>query len=212
MKVKSIMKPIEELTIVKLDDTVSIALNKLEESNLLTIPVLNDGKLVGVVSKRHIYEVFFESKLNSRDEYLAQNVSTVVEKTDDISMPVVREKTTIEDVSALFISSKFRFIPVIAKDKTVLGIITQQAIFKEYKRLYGVGYNKLVIYTYDFKGTLAKIADIIAKLDGNIKNIIVSNTQILGLQEFFIRIDCKDFDSIVKTLVKKGFDVKVLDK
>ena len=60
MNVKSIMKPIEELTIVKLDDTVSIALNKLEESNLFTIPVLTDGTLVGVVSQRHLYEVFFE--------------------------------------------------------------------------------------------------------------------------------------------------------
>jgi acetoin utilization protein AcuB len=31
----------------------------------------------------------------------------------------------------------------------------------------------------------------------------------MGLQEIFVRVECKEFDDLVKALTKKGFDVRL---
>ncbi len=212
MKVKAIMKPVTKLTYATREDSIDKILNQLTDKKLMSMPVLDNGKLVGVISKQHIYEKFFGCSNMTRQEYLNQKIDRIIETVDEINLPLISENTVIEDAAALFIESKFRFIPVVAKDGTLLGIVTQQSIFKEYQRIYGTGYDKMTILTYDIKGTLAKISDTIAKLDGNIKNIYVSDTNTMGVQEFFIRIDSNDFDGIVKNLERKGFDVRIPDK
>ena len=70
--------------------------------------------------------------------------------------------------------------------------------------------DELTIYTYNFKGTLAKITEVIAKNGGDIRNIIQRDTDVMGLQEVYMRIVCKDFGKLVKALKKKGFDARVI--
>lgn len=212
MKVKAIMKPLSTLTCATPDMTTEETVDLLEESRLYSIPVVKDNRLVGVVSQRGIFEKFFAIKGLSRDDLLKLPTSDVYESVEEINMPTIGENNFIEDAAALFIKTKFRFIPVVARDGSFLGIITQVAVFKEYQRLYGNGYDTFYIYSYDCKGTLAKISDVIAKMEGNIKNLVLSETNTMGLQEFFFRIDSKDFDGTVKLLEKKGFDVRVPEK
>ena len=73
----------------------------------------------------------------------------------------------------------------------MLGIVTQQAIFKEYQKIFGEGYHPLTVYTYNARGVLASISEIIAKDKGNIRNIVLRDTDVMGLQEVNIRIWCR---------------------
>lgn len=209
MKVKAIMKPVDGLTYVSPDTVTEETIRILTENKLFTMPVVENGKLVGVASSWTIFEKFFMIKGLSRDEVLHLPTREIMESVEEINMPAIGENNFIEDAAALFIKTKFRFIPVVARDGQLLGIITQQAVFKEYQRLYGNGYQTLYIYSYDCKGTLSKISDVIAKMEGNIKNLVLSETNTMGLQEFFFRIDSEHFDETVKLLEKKGFDVRV---
>ena len=205
MKVKAIMIPFKDLKCISVDNSIREALETIEAHKLLSMPVIDHNKFIGVLSKQHVYESYFRDYSGTKEEYLEQTVRELM-KTKMIS---VSEHTSIEEAAAIFIASKFRFIPVVGKKDELLGIVTQQAIFKEYQKLFGEDYDTFTIYSYDYKGTLAKIAETIAKNDGNIKNIVVINTETMGLQEIFVRVECNDLDVIMKALVKKGFDVRV---
>lgn len=205
MKVKAIMIPYVDLKCISVDNTIGEALALIDEHQLLSMPVIDKKKFIGVLSKQHVYEQFFRAFEESKDTFLNRKVSEMM-KTKLVS---VTEDTPIEEAAAIFIASKFRFIPVLNKNEELVGIVTQQAIFKEYQKLFGKDFDTFTIYSYDYKGTLAKIAETIAKHDANIKNIVIINTETMGLQEIFCRVECKDFDEVTRALTKKGFDVRV---
>lgn len=205
MKVKAIMKPFVDLKCISVDNTIEEALGIIDEYKLLSMPVVDKKKFVGALSKQHIYETFFKEYAGTREEFVSQRVQEMMRT----KLVPISEDMPIEEAAIMFIHSKFRFIPVVDKKEELVGIVTQQAIFKEYQKLFGEDYNTLTIYSYDYKGTLAKIAETIAKNDGNIKNIVIINTETMGLQEIFVRVETEHFDDVVKALMKKGFDVRV---
>ena len=65
-----------------------------------------------------------------------------------------------------------------------------------------------MVYTYDSRGTMAKLCETIAKAGGDIRNMLVMHTDVMNLVEIFLRIDAEDFDRVVKALDKQKFDVR----
>ena len=204
MKVKAIMIPLEELKCISVHETIKEALDTIDENCLLSMPVVNQKKFIGVLSKQYVYETFFKEYSGTKEEFLSLKVEEMMKT----RLEAVSTDTSIEEAAALFIKSKYRFIPVINEQEELAGIVTQGAIFKEYQKLFGECYDTLTSYNYDYLGVLAKISETIAKNNGNIKNIVIINTETMSLQEIFIRVESQNFDAIVKALEKKGFDVR----
>ena len=208
MKVKAIMIPYVDMKCISVDNTIKEALAIIDEHQLLSMPVVDKKVFIGALSKQHIFEEYFRNYDGTKEEFLQRKISEFM-RTKLVS---VSEDTTIEEAAAIFIASKFRFIPVLNKAEELVGIVTQQAIFKEYQKLFGKDFDTFTIYSYDYKGTLAKIAETIAKHNGNIKNIVIINTETMSLQEIFVRVETEEFDEIIKALTRKGFDVRVNQK
>lgn len=198
------MIPCEKLTCISLNSTIGAAMDIIDKQNLLSLPVVDGKQFIGVLSKQHTYEYFFKEYDGTKEEYGTEQLKKLMHS----KIETVRKDLRIEEAAAMFISSKVRFIPVVDEKGDLEGIITQQAVFREYQKLFGHKYNSLIIYTYDSKGTLAEIADTIAKAGGNIRNMLVMDVEIMGLVEIFLRIDAKDFDKVVKSLVKNKYDVR----
>ncbi len=204
MKIKAIMIPKHKMYMITLNESVREAIHMIDEHNMLSLPVIDNDKFIGALSKQHIYETFFKSDGITREDFLNKKVSEFMHT----KLVFAKENTTIEKAAEMFIASKFRFIPVLNENDEFTGIVTQQAVFKEYQKLFGSGYHTLTICFYDYQGTLARLATMIAKEGGNIKNSVVINTDTMGLHELFLRIECDDFEKIVTALVKEGYDVR----
>ncbi len=204
MRVKVIMMPLKDVKCISIDDTIGDAMKIIDEYRLLSMPVVEGTKFIGVLSKQHTYESYFKEYTCSKEEYFALKVKELMKS----KIETVNKELRIEEAAALFIESKVRFIPVTDDKGTLEGIITQQAIFKYYQKLFGANYNTLTIFCHDYKGVFAKICDIIAKSGGSIKNILNVDTEVMGIQEFFLRIDSDDFGKVVKELEKNKYDVR----
>lgn len=204
MRVKAIMIPFERLNCIQLDDTLREAMAVIDEHQMLSLPVVKDREFIGVLSKQFTYETFFKEWQGSKEEFLNQPVSMLMKS----SVEVIEEEERIEEAAILFIRSKVRFIPVVNEDNQFMGIVTQQAVFKQYQRMFGDKHNSLVIYTYDYKGVFAKISETITKAGGDIRNMLMSYTDVPGLVELFLRIEAPDFDKVVKALKKHNFDIR----
>lgn len=209
MLVKAIMIPFNQLQCLSVENTLDEALNIIEENRLLSLPVVDGKKFVGVLSKEHLYEEYFKNYDGlSKIEFLKKKVKDMVRT----KIMTINKELPIEDAAAIFITSKYRFIPITDEKDNLLGIITHQAIFKEYQKIFGDRTNVLTIYTSNFRGAIAKMTDIIAKAGGNIKNIVAIDTSVMNLQEIYLSIECDDFDKVVTTLKKNGYNIRTAQK
>ncbi|KSV59912.1 HPP family protein [Acetivibrio ethanolgignens] len=204
MRVKVIMMPLKNVQCISLNQTIGEAMELIDEHKLLSMPVVDGKKFIGVLSKQHTYESFFKDYDCTKEEFLNHPVSEMMKSKVD----TVSKDTRIEDAAAQFISSKVRFIPVTDEKENLEGIITQQAIFKEYQKLFGTKHNSITILCNDYKGVLSRMTDVIAKAGGNIKNLVQVDTEIMGLQEIHIRIEAEDFKEVVAALERNKFDIR----
>ena len=204
MKVKTIMLPFESISCIKVTDTVGTAIEVINRHQLLSLPVVDGQRFVGVLSKQFVFEEYFRLEDCGREEFLAKPVQEFMRTTID----TISEELRIEEAAARFITSKARFIPITDDKGMLLGIVTQQAVFKRYQALFGHEYNSLVIYSYDSRGMLAKICETVARAGGDIRNMLVTHTDVMHLVEIFLRIDAADFEKVVKALTRQKFDVR----
>ncbi len=204
MRVRAIMTPAKDLTVLHPTDTAKHAFKLIEDNGFLSLPVADDKKFIGFLSKQFIYDTFFAEKHDNFEMFLEKPVSDFIfNKVEPVTPDLF-----IEEAADIFFKNKMRFIPVLGDQSEFLGIVTQNALFGILTKIYGLHDPKISILTDDFKGVLTKIAETISKNDGNITNIALLDTEVMGIQEISIRLEGKDIDKIVKKLEEKGFKVR----
>lgn len=204
MRVKAIMMPYHKLACISLDNTVEEAMKIIDEQGLLSLPVVKEREFIGVLSKQYLFEEYFKNFTGTKEAFMQRRVEEFMKAKID----TIGENTRIEEAAALFITSKVRFIPITNDRNMLLGIVTQQAVFKEYQKIFGNKHNSMAIYTYDIRGVLGKICELIAKEGGDICNMMVIPTDVLDLAEIFLRVEAPDFERVVRALERHGYDVR----
>ena len=204
MLVRSIVTPASELICVSTQDMTRSAFDLIVKNGFLSVPVVDNKKFVGFLSKQYIYDKFFESKQPSLETFLEKPVGEFISE----QMDCVSEDLSVEEAADLFFNNKIRFLPVVDSYGNFVGIVTQKSLFKIITKIYGVRDPKIVILMDDFKGMLAKLAEIISKHGANIVNIAHIDTEVMGLQEVSIRVECEDLDKLVEKLKEKGYNVR----
>lgn len=204
MRIRSILTPVKDLTVLSTEDTAKKAVDLMEAEGFLSLPVVEGKTFIGFLSRQFIYETYFKEKQTDFEEFLSRPVKAFIHNRID----VVKENILIEEAADIFFNNKVRFIPVVNDQDEFIGIITQKALFGVITKIYGLNDTKISIVTDDFKGTLAKITETISKHGGNITNIVHLDTEVMGLREISIRLTAEDTDLIVKKIEEKGFKVK----
>ncbi len=198
------MTPAKDLTVLKPSDTAKYAIQLIEDNGFLSLPVVENNKFIGFLSKQFIYDSFFKEEQSDIKTFIEKPVSDFLfDKVDTVTPDLF-----IEEAADIFFRNKKRFIPVVDAQEAFLGIVTQNTLFGILTKIYGLHDPKISILTDDFKGVLTKIAEIISKNDGNITNIALLDTEVMGIQEISIRLEGNDIDKIVKKLEEKGFKVR----
>lgn len=204
MRVKAIMMPYYKLACISLDNTVEEAMKIIDEQGLLSLPVVKEKEFIGVLSKQYLFEEYFKNYTGTRESFMQRPVKDFMKAKID----TIGENTRIEEAATMFITSKVRFIPITNERNILLGIVTQQAVFKEYQKIFGNKHNSMAIYTYDIRGVLGKICELIAKEGGDICNMMVIPTDVMDLAEIFLRVEAPDFERVVRALERHGYDVR----
>lgn len=208
MQIKSIMRPANKLVLLNPNNTAREAIERIEKGDFLSLPVVEDRKFLGFLSKQFIYDRFFsENKCGTADmdKFLSRTVSDFLFSSPveslDLGMP-------IEEAALRFSKNKLRFLPVQDENGNFAGIVTQQALFEILVKAFGVEDPKLTILTDGIGGVLNRAAEVIAKSGGNITNVIQLDTEVPNVQEISIRVIGADIHDIRKKLEDKGFRVR----
>ena len=204
MLIRSILTPKDKLITLKLDDTIKEAINSISENGFLSLPVVDDKKFIGFLSKQYVYEKFLDSEEKDFEAFSQKPVRDFVY----MKIEPVKDSIFIEEAADIFANNQVRFLPVVDNYGYFLGILTQKSLFEIITKVYGLKDAKIVIHSDDFAGTLSKIADIIYKHGANITNIAQMDTKVMGIQEISIRLEGDNLDKLVTKLQDKGIKVK----
>ena len=187
-------------------DTIADAFALLRENKIRRLPVLDKGKLVGIMTEHDLREVS-PSPATSLSifeiNYLLSKmtIDKVIKKQKLIT---IVPDAYVEEAALLMRQHGIGALPVV-EDGRLVGIITESNIFDAFIEIMGLNEpgTRLNLEVEDKPGELAKVVNIIFKHGGD-----VSHLAVFGKGTLVIQLRNEEAGPIVEDLVKQGLTVK----
>lgn len=186
------------------DATVAETLELMREKEIRRVPVVKNGKLVGIITERKLLEVS-PSPATSLSIF---EINYLLSKTkiDSImskDVVTVSPDSLLEEAAVKMREFDIGGLPVL-EDGKLVGIITETDVFDSFIEIMGFkdqGSRIAVEVEDDKPGVLEKIAKVIAGFDINISHLAFFRNEII------IRVNALKVDNLVKSLEENGFKV-----
>ena len=190
--------------------TAGEALALCRERRIRHLPVLDDGRLVGIVSDRDLRSATPALGDPRRAEALGRIVVSEVMASE---VATARPDDPIEEAANVMREKKIGCLPVV-EDESVVGIISSSDVMEALVYLMGAHEpgNRLEVVMPDRPGTLAGVAGIFGELGINIVSAVLGPRQTLpdssepGRVAVF-RVDTMDLREAVGILGRAGYAV-----
>lgn len=211
MRVRDKMTP--DPVAISPQTTIAEALTLMREGNFRRLPVLDRGKLVGIVTDRDLSEVspspatslsvFELNYLLSRTK-----IGTIIKKQQVIS---ISPDAYLEQAALIMRDHEIGAIPVV-DDGELVGIITESDIFDAFMEMMGLRDpgTRLDLELEDKPGMLVRVSEIIWKNGGDISHLAVFHDK-LGKANLVLQLRNKDVEAVIKTLKEHSITVRSAD-
>ena len=192
MKVKNWM--ITEVITASPEDTVEDAIQLMRRFSIRHLPIVEDGKLVGLVTESNLRAYLSSEKLQlPLKEVMILNPITI------------DPETSIDEAARIIYKYKIGGLPVITEGKLV-GIITITDILEAFIELMGLLKSSSRLDVIPKKDNLDEVLEIIRKGGGKIISIGM-DVNLNGEKVYFIRLEKIALDRIASDLEALGHKV-----
>lgn len=201
---------------INADDVISKAADIMSENNLHRLPVMENGKLVGLVTKGLItskgvggatsLSVFELNYLLNRT-----SVKTVMIKLKDLV--TISSNKLLEEAASLMLAHDIGCLPVV-DDGELVGILTQNDLFKAFLEILGWQRkgSRIEVNVPDTLGILGEISKIFVDNNANITNFTVYRNNDDSTADLILRTTLTETDELEKELNQNGFKVNSIMK
>ncbi len=123
LKVADIMS--RELVTLAEDDTLADARACMERGRIRHLPVVRDGRLVGLVTHRDMLAASFSvfAEVSAREEKRLFSRIPVGELMHDVVS--VSPESSVREAARLLLDNRFGCLPVVGRDGRLVGIVTE---------------------------------------------------------------------------------------
>ncbi|WP_300923566.1 CBS and ACT domain-containing protein [uncultured Desulfovibrio sp.] len=173
-------------------ETSLLKIGKLmRDKGVRRLPVLDEnGRVVGIVSDRDVRDAS-PSKATTLDMYEMHYLLAEI-KARDIMTPrpvTIKPTDTVEKAAMLMLDKKFGGLPVVGDDGALVGIISDQDVFKALVNITGVrdGGIQLGMEIANESGAMRPIFDLLRKHGARILSVLSTNNQ-EGRRNIFLRL------------------------
>ncbi len=200
------------------DDSMLDATKLLKEHNIRHLPVLEKGKLVGVITDRDLKRAAPSDATSLEAHELLYLIANIKVREIMTKNPItVPHNFTIEEAAEILLQAKISGMPVVDKQGNVIGTITQTDLFKVLISLTGVG-KKGVQFAFlleDRPGSIKDVADVIRAHGGRMASILSSYEKAPeGHRYVYIRmydVDREKMPQLKEELKKKARVLYIVD-
>ena len=209
----------KEVITINADDSMSDATKILKEHHISMLPVMKNGTMVGIVTDRDLKRASASDANSLEIHELLYLLSKIKVKDIMTKNPItVPQDFTVEETAEILMKNKISGVPVVDEKKQVVGVITQNDLFKVMISLTGIN-NKGVQFALmleDRSGSIMEIADIIRKYGGRMVSILSSYDRLeKGYRKVYIRfygIDRSKLPQIKEEVKEKGKLLYMVDQ
>ncbi|MBZ5202292.1 CBS domain-containing protein [Planomicrobium chinense] len=205
MFVKSVMVKREKCHTVKMDDSVQIGLDLLENHTIDALPVLEGTAYKGIFTWYHVYREFFLSGKTKEDFVSTTKIGDVMVNQDVyLHLDDVFEKAIVE-------LNDFPIIAVVENGE-MLGIVTRFDVMNQLQSAFGMEKEgvRITFTSVESEGRIGRLGDIIEKFKEAVISLVTFDETDKVVRRIVLKIKKKDnVERFVKELEKSGF--RVLD-
>ncbi len=208
----------ESVFTVDVNDSMQHAMKLLQKHEIRMLPVMEKGKLVGVVSDRDIKK----ASASSATLLGTHDIHAIIEKIkikeimtgDPVTVPF---DYTVEETAELILLHKISGVPVVNHKGELVGIITLSDLCEVIFSLTGFGKKgiQFAIQMSDQSGNIKEITDLMHNYGGRVSSILTSYERVpSGFRKIFIRmfnVDRPSLESLIEEVRKKAILLYIID-
>ena len=193
-------------------DGISAAARLMHEKNIRHLPVVEDGRLVGLLSFTDVMRAM-PSKVSTLEQHEATNLFHTVKVQDALperqKVVTVKDEACIEEAALIMRSYKIGSLPVMDSQGKLVGLCTENDIFDALIDLLGVrsSGSRISINIGEEPGIIADITAIIKSFNANITKIGMIPTDDHHYR-VIIRMKTDDLQAVVDALTQRGYEVE----
>lgn len=199
---------IQDVVTVTPATSVPEALKTMQEHSIKRLPVMQNEKLVGIVTESALLKVSPSPATSLSIFEINFLVAKMTIKEVMTKKPfTISPDATIEEAALLMRNKKISGLPVLDNGK-LIGIISESDLFDAMIELFGLkrAGKRLTVEVKDIPGVLAQLANILKGLNINIINV-ANRKRKDNTVEIIVRLDITDEAKCVAALAEHGFKV-----
>jgi len=195
---------------IEASETLSEAINTLKRNKIRRLPVLENGKLVGIASDRDLKEAA-PSKATSLDIWELHYLMSKIKVKDVMTRgPItIGPEATIEKAAIIMKDNVIGGLPVVNDEGAVVGILTVQDIFGALISITGARISafRVAVVIPDKSGAVKEVCDIMRKFDFKCISILTTHLGVnKGERKVLIRFQTqKDRIPLILTELKATY-------
>lgn len=185
---------------VNVNDSMQHGINLLMEHNISMMPVMEDGRLVGIVTDRDL-------KRASPSDAVMLDIQRILYLLSKLEVGAIMSRYpitlspdhTMEEAAEIMLSKKISGAPVLDENKNIVGMITKSDIFKAMMSLSGLSHRgvQFGFLLDDHPGSIKDVSDVLRSFGARLVSILTSYEKAPeGYRFVYIRVFNVDRDTL----------------
>ena len=167
----------KDVITVNAEDSMQDAGYLLREHNINVLPVMEKGRMVGIVTDRDLKKAS-PSDATTLDMHELLFLISKIKVKDLMKTPVITipPDYTVEEAAAILLEKRISGLPVVDGQSRVLGIITRSDLFRVLISLTGLGQKgiQFALRVKDKPGPIKEVRQLVHEYGGRIASILSS--------------------------------------
>jgi len=203
---------------VNADDSMKMAIKLLDRHNIRSLPVMKQGKLVGIIADRDLKKKSASDATTLEIHELKYLLSKIkvfkIMTKNPITIP---SDFTLEETARILLKNKISGAPIVNDQKKVIGMITRDDLLRVMTNLTGVDKRGIQFgfQVVDRPKSVFDLTDIIRNHNGHLVSILTSYEKAApGYRNVIIRayqIDRTNLSPLLKDLKEKATLLYMVD-
>ena len=208
MIVKEVMRT--NVVFVSSDTKATDAKNLMSENKVNKLPVVDHGKLVGIITRNDLLKAE-PSSATTLDMYeISYLLSKLTVKKVTVSNVVtVSPDEVVEEAARIMVDKGISCLPVV-KDDALIGIITESDLFELFIKMFGARQKgvRVVAFVNDVPGKLANVSKEFSDLNANIISAVTTNRDVDNRICLTLKVTGIDEQKVKEIFEKHEFDIQ----